>query len=306
MEFKLLENVVTIAEEQSISRAADRLFISQPALSQQLSKLEAQLGTPLFVRGKQSFSLTQAGKVYVSSAKKILAIRNEAYNHIYDIASNRKGTLSIGVSPGRSPMIVSRVYAQFQKEFPEFNIQVFDYNCMQTEVLLTRGELDLGFSLITDEELSSKFPLSFLPLGREEIYLVTSRNHPLASRYYQGSSCPIIDLTLFRNEYFALPTKGAKIRHFVDDIFTTYGMTPKIRYEVFNVQAIIAVVSRSNLCTLIPSGFLPQDHNLIHFRLNPKRFMEFSICWNSSHHMTTAEQYFIELCQNSHYQNNFI
>ena len=70
MDLRQLENIVAIAEERSISRAAERLFISQPALSQQVSKLEARLGVPLFSRDKQGLSLTQAGKVYVENAKK--------------------------------------------------------------------------------------------------------------------------------------------------------------------------------------------------------------------------------------------
>ena len=82
MDLRQLENIVAIAEERSISRAAERLFISQPALSQQVSKLEARLGVPLFSRDKQGLSLTQAGKVYVENAKKILSIRDETYNRI--------------------------------------------------------------------------------------------------------------------------------------------------------------------------------------------------------------------------------
>lgn len=306
MDLRLLENIVMIAEEHSISRAAGRLFISQPALSQQLSKLEAQLGTPLFFRGKQDISLTQAGEVYVKNAIKILTIRNETYNQIYDIASNRKGTFSIGVSPGRSPMISSMAYSKLLKEFPDFNVRVFGLDNAKTEEMILHRKLDLGFLFLTDEEVSSNLPFSYISLGREDMYLVTSRNHPLASRYYQGSECPLIDLKLFQHESFALPTRGAKIRRFVDDLFVSQGISPTIRYEVFNVQAICAVVSKSNLCTIIPSGFLPKDNNLIHFRLKPNRFMDFAIAWNSNHHMITAEQYFIELCQNIHHENQFV
>lgn len=125
MDLRQLENIVAIAEERSISRAAERLFISQPALSQQVSKLEARLGVPLFSRDKQGLSLTQAGKVYVENAKKILSIRDETYNRIYDIAAYRKGSISIGVSPGRSPMIVSKIYPQFQREFPRTTLLVY-------------------------------------------------------------------------------------------------------------------------------------------------------------------------------------
>lgn len=302
MEFKLLENIIAIAEEGNLSRAAKRLFVSQPALSQQLSKLESQLGTPLFFRGKNGLSLTQAGEIYIDGALKMLAIRDEMYNHIYDIASSKNGSLSVGVAPGRSPMIVSSIYPQFRKKFPAFKVQILDYNCIQAEEMLTQGKIDLGFSLLTDSEISSKLPISYASLIHEEIYLVTSKNHPVASRYYQGSRCPIIDLSLFKNESFALTTKDSKLRHFVDELFAFYSINPPVHYEVYNVEAIMTVVAKSNLVTLIPSGFLPKSQNLIHFRLNPKRFMDFAICWNSNHYITTAEQHFISLCQNFYQQ----
>ena len=94
-----------------------------------------------------------------------------------------------------------------------------------------------------------------------------------------------------------MPTKGAKIRLFVDEIFASYGISPNVCYQVYNIQSIITVVSESRLCTIIPAGFLPDNENLIYFRLKPNRFMEFSICWNSNHRMTTAEKFFVELCQ---------
>ena len=297
MDLRQLENIVAIAEERSISRAAERLFISQPALSQQVSKLEARLGVPLFSRDKQGLSLTQAGKVYVENAKKILSIRDETYNRIYDIAAYRKGSISIGVSPGRSPMIVSKIYPQFQREFPGFNIQVFDNSNAQTTEMLIQGTLDLGFLLLSDKEISARLPISHLAITQEDMYLVTSKNHPMAARYHNGSQGRMIDLRLFQNETFALPTKGAKIRLFVDEIFASYGISPNVCYQVYNIQSIITVVSESRLCTIIPAGFLPDNENLIYFRLKPNRFMEFSICWNSNHRMTTAEKFFVELCQ---------
>ena len=167
MDLRQLENIVAIAEERSISRAAERLFISQPALSQQVSKLEARLGVPLFSRDKQGLSLTQAGKVYVENAKKILSIRDETYNRIYDIAAYRKGSISIGVSPGRSPMIVSKIYPQFQREFPGFNIQVFDISNAQTKEMLIQGTLDLGFLLLSDKEISARLPISHLAIRKK-------------------------------------------------------------------------------------------------------------------------------------------
>ena len=85
MDLKQLEYIVMIAEENSITRAAERLFITQSGLNQQLLKLEAELGIQLFHRSKNDFRLTQAGQVYVSYARKILRLKQEAYNILNDM-----------------------------------------------------------------------------------------------------------------------------------------------------------------------------------------------------------------------------
>ena len=78
MDTKILEYVIAIAEEKSLSKAAERLYLSQPALSQRLKKLEDELGTPLFLREKNGLSITDAGRIYINGAHSILQIKREA------------------------------------------------------------------------------------------------------------------------------------------------------------------------------------------------------------------------------------
>ena len=78
MDTKIIEYVIAIAEEKSLSKAAERLYLSQPALSQRLKKLEDELGTPLFVRGKDGLSITDAGRIYVNGSHSILQIWRDA------------------------------------------------------------------------------------------------------------------------------------------------------------------------------------------------------------------------------------
>ena len=95
MDVKQMLYIVTIAKEGGISRAAAKLFITQSALDQQLLKLGARAGRPRwFCRSRGSLSLTEAGRVYVDYAEKMLAMKNEAYRVIHDIADQRRGTLA--------------------------------------------------------------------------------------------------------------------------------------------------------------------------------------------------------------------
>ena len=89
MDLKQLEYIVKIADENSITRAAERLYISQSGLNQQLLKLESELGIQLFHRSKNDLRLTEAGKVYVSYARQMLQLKQEAYDILNDMADNK-------------------------------------------------------------------------------------------------------------------------------------------------------------------------------------------------------------------------
>ena len=99
MDTKQIEYILKIAEENNITKAAEKLFITQSALNQQLLKLEKELGTPLFHRSRTNWRLTEAGEIYIEGAKAALQIKNTTYNRIYDVVSARKGHLTIGLTP---------------------------------------------------------------------------------------------------------------------------------------------------------------------------------------------------------------
>lgn len=110
MDTKQIEYILKIAEENNITKAAEKLFITQSALNQQLLKLEKELGTPLFHRSRTNWRLTEAGEIYIEGAKAALQIKNTTYNRIYDVVSARKGHLTIGLTPGRGLRMFTSIY----------------------------------------------------------------------------------------------------------------------------------------------------------------------------------------------------
>ena len=101
MDTKQIEYILKIAEENNITRAAEKLFITQPALNQQLLKLERELGTQLFYRSRTDWRPTEAGMVYLENAKKMLLIKQDTYRIINDMTAQKQGSLSVGLTPGR-------------------------------------------------------------------------------------------------------------------------------------------------------------------------------------------------------------
>ena len=110
MDLKQLEYMVQIAEKQNISRAAEKLFLTQSALNQQLLKLEKQLGTPLFYRSRSQCRPTPAGEIYLAGAREILQIKKDTYRQIGDLLEARSGRLSVGLLSGRGMDMFTSIY----------------------------------------------------------------------------------------------------------------------------------------------------------------------------------------------------
>ena len=112
MDTRQIEYILQIAEENNITKAAEKLFITQSALNQQLLKLERELGTPLFQRTKNKWCLTDAGRIYVEGARKMMQIKKDTYNQLYDVSLLRKGLLNIGLCPGRGLDMFTAIYPE--------------------------------------------------------------------------------------------------------------------------------------------------------------------------------------------------
>ena len=109
MDLKQIEYIVKIDDEHSITRAAEKLFVTQSALNQQLLRLEKELGAPLFHRSKVDTPPTEIGQVYLDNAREILRIKQRTYNLINDMTDAKKGRLSIGFTPGRGSEMFTHV-----------------------------------------------------------------------------------------------------------------------------------------------------------------------------------------------------
>ncbi len=118
MDFKKLKYVLTVAEVQSISKAAAILYISQPSLSHVISNLEMELGIQIFNRTTTPISLTYAGERFVETAKEILNMNNKLKKEFSDISNARKGKIAIGIPSLRGSFMLPHILPVFHKEYP--------------------------------------------------------------------------------------------------------------------------------------------------------------------------------------------
>ena len=139
MEMKELVYLVTLAEEESISRAAERLYMAQSSLSQFLHQFEAELGTKLFVRTSKGITPTYSGKCFIEHAGEILRDYQKAKNELWDNENLAAGKVVLGISSFRGRRMLPKVLKQFQEIYPNVKVQVVEAHSMRLEELLLDG-----------------------------------------------------------------------------------------------------------------------------------------------------------------------
>lgn len=294
MDLRQIEYIVKIADERSITRAAEQLYISQSGLNQQLLKLEKELGQPLFHRSKYDMRLTEAGKIYVECGRKIIQQKKEAYDKIYDIAGNNQGTLRIGLTPERGTTMLIHIYSAFHKAFPGIVIEPTEIPVKKQLSMLTKDYLDLGFSTLTETD---KVPnIEFIHVKDETILLGIPRVHPLA-RYANPPYEPYatMDLSLLKNESFVLMWKNSTMRTIIDPLFRKAGFTPNILFETASNRTLYTMVKTNIGCTLIPESYALEQQDVAYFRLPENPHWEITIAYHKGHYISRPTQCFMEL-----------
>ena len=150
MEFNQLEYVVEVADTGSFSKAAEHLFYSQPALTQQIIKLEKELCVQLFHRSHGNVTLTEAGTVFVKYAHSILLNKNDALSVMNDFSQNQTGSLSVLLPMERGTEIMTAIFPDFHRKFPHITMNAIQTSVHRQLNRIIRGAADLGFVLLPD------------------------------------------------------------------------------------------------------------------------------------------------------------
>jgi len=267
MDLKQLEYILMIDEERNITHAAERLFISQSALNQQLLKLEKELGAPLFVRSRNDWHLTKVGEIYINGARKIMQIKKETYDEISDYAALQDTVLRVGIITDRGRQMFVDIYSKFNALHPDVTVEARELIVRDQFDMLRKGTLDLGY--ITVDELPSDC-IGEVVL-HETLLLAVAASHPLA----KGSKSsphhyPSIELEKFRNETFSLFSKYRTIRDTIDKKFENAGFKPNVLSHMDSAIGLLQLTATGICCTIVPESYYQVVPNLAWFEIKPK------------------------------------
>jgi len=244
MELHQLRYFCAIVETGSFSRAAQRTNVSQPSLSQQILKLEDELGTRLFDRLGRSVRLTEMGQVLLPRARAVLHELEAARSDVVERKASVSGSICIGVIPTIAPYFLPPILASFSRKRPQARLSVVEEI---TPLLLDRlraGSMDVAIVAVPLGIRGNEFQ-SF-PLMSEKLYAVLPKQHALAKRR-------AISLGDLKNEPFLLLRDGHCFRETAVAACKRARMNPQVIFESGQFGSILGMVSKGLGVSIVPA-----------------------------------------------------
>lgn len=231
--------VYTIWQQGSFSKAAEKLYLTQPALSMAIRKVEKELGMPLFDRKRHPLELTDAGKIYLDTARKIRLLEREQAQKLQDIRNLVTGTIRLGGTHYLNAYILPELLVGFNRLYPGVTLEIMENSSFALGEMLERRELDMTFNC--KPELIQEYP--HYPMFEDHILLAVPKDNPIHERHgkvaltarqvlegrHLDEDCPKAPLEWFADEEFILLSEGNNLHERAWQMFEESGIHPCVK-----------------------------------------------------------------------------
>lgn len=280
MTIQILEYMIAISEEKSLTKAADRLLISQPALSRQLKKLEKELNTHLFKREKNEMVLTDAGKVYVNGARSILNTYEDALTKIGNLRTSGRKKITMVYNNALLPVFSTEILPAFCRLHPDTFISTIDGNASIAKEYLTNSMADLA--VVATSEASHSM-LEYIPLRDEELMLAVPRDHSCVESFRKNG----VDFRLLQKNPFILNQVNSHFRTLEKEILYRYQFTPDLLCEISNLNASKNMVVSHKAVAFLPKSMEHASEGYVCFSLVPPALFHIVIAYHKSIYLSS-------------------
>ena len=300
MDLRQQEYFISIVEEGSLSGAAQKLFVSQPTLSQFLNRLEQEEKTPLMKRGRNNtLTLTDAGQLYYESAKKMLQIRTDYMHRLSDLIDDSEKRLIFGVTAERGMALFMQITRRLHERDRSYESKYLlsrQNPAYKQQELVANCEIDAAFSAYKQK----KPQLSYIDFSPAELVIVLPKDHPLAAL---GSTNPLENLPhLPLKQFESLPVatlhKHTVLRDILDDYCEENDVWPTIRFEVDQISNVLTIVGTgmaAGICT--HNRFLNMQEDFSFIGMDPPLFYSTAVYYNKSAYQTRFLQDFLSIAR---------
>jgi len=242
MEMNQLEFFRKVVEEGSFSKAAERVYRTQPAVSIAIRRLEEEIGAPLFERSQKTPALTDVGQVVYDYAKRILSLRDQALDGVAELKSLKRGRVRIGANESTSNYLLPQLILDYRKHYPNVRVEVFGHSSDQLAREVLDGNVD--FALMAFDPVDSD--LESFPVLKDELVLIMRPDHPLAK-------CGSVTVEQLGDESFVAHNVRTGSRQRVIEVFAQHRTPLNITLELATIETIKRFVQLK-----IGLGFVPR------------------------------------------------
>ncbi|MBU5627118.1 LysR family transcriptional regulator [Oscillibacter sp. MSJ-2] len=287
-----------IAECGSVTKAADRLLISQSALSKYLRRLEESLNTQLFDRKSLPLKLTRSGEVFYRYVTQCMDLEKQCMTQIENLKENVVETLRIGVGPWRASCFLPKVLPLFQEKYPFVKLEILEGVSDFLADSIAKNKIDICLM-----GASSRYPfLEHIPLGNERILLVGSNFHPIVKQLRLSHSdyndFINVDIRLFRQERLIMTTTRQGFAQSIENYFAKVDFAPTDVIRIENLQTGIYLTAQGNYFSFVPeiaTQSLALPENISFFTIGqPELIYPISLTYNKNTQLSNAAKLFVD------------
>ena len=288
MELRQLEYFQMASRLRNITRAAERLRVSQPNLTVAIKKLEAELGIQLFDRSQKQLALTPEGAVFLNRIE--LALRNiqDAVLEVNDYKQLQKGTIKIGIPPMMGAYLFPKIFSSFQKKYSHLDIYLHEEGSMSIREQLERDELDFGIIIIS----GASHNLQLLPMTTSQIVACVPENSPLAAKdRLTKEDIATANVIMLKEGSFLRQTILGKLKE--------QSITPNIVLESNQVVTIKGLVASGVGISFLLDMVLEDAPGVKAIPLEEPLFVDVGLAWKKDRYISKAAQSFIDFCRDT-------
>ena len=280
MDLKQLEYIVAIAETGNLSLAAEKMYITQSALSQQLAKLKKEGVPPLFREEKKKMVLTDAGKIYLNGARAILREEALAQKKLNSLNDEDKVVFDFSVAPYLQSVVYINILPKLKKQFPKVSVRVHTNNTMNTREALENGSIDMAF--IPDIYQQRDF-FDYIHIFKDELVMISPGGNDQTTDLSTDSDMDFSEAfdkteadvrsTVFdkrpvtipaENSYLrelpvTIPAEDSYLREILDRIFSEENSIPEIYTETNDFNISLSLVKNGECEAVIPRSLVNED-----------------------------------------------
>ena len=287
MELRQLEYFQMVSRLKNITRAAQRLRVSQPNITVAIKKLEAELGVQLFDRSQKQLTLTPEGKVFLKRIE--LALRNieDAVLEVNDYKHLQKGTIKIGIPPMMGAYLFPKVFSGFRHLHPNLDVLLYEEGSLTIREKLESDELDFGIIIVPESTPN----LNVLKMSRNQLMVCVSKNSPLADKD-EITPADIADADLI------MLKEGAYSREVVQSKLSALKISPRTVLESSQIVTIKGLVAHQVGIAFLLDFICENSHDIKAIPFYEPIFVNIGLAWKKEKYVSKAAQAFINFCKN--------